>query len=153
MTGATDSLRLIGFNGFDAALCDALAGALAGFLLAPLADFLAVALVVFADAILADVLAGFLVVVLAVFPDLLTVLAPAGFPAGVFGGFLARFLGHTPSFRRFRRINHGGIAGLVRGCRNGSCGWANLMTPEYGDREFDASSGPSLNRLLGPDDE
>src|SRR5262249_60534592 len=27
-----------------------------------------------------------------------------------FGGFLARFLGHTPSFRRFRRINHYRIA-------------------------------------------
>ena len=25
--------------------------------------------------------------------------------SGGFGGFLARFLGHTPSFRRFRRIN------------------------------------------------
>ena len=47
-TGATDSLWLIAFNGFDGALCDALAGVLPGFLLAPLADFLAVALVVFA---------------------------------------------------------------------------------------------------------
>src|SRR6266568_3219437 len=29
-------------------------------------------------------------------------------PGGGLGGFLARFLGHTPSFRRFRRINHWG---------------------------------------------
>ena len=27
------------------------------------------------------------------------------------GGFLARFLGHTPSFRRFQRVNHSAIAG------------------------------------------
>ena len=110
MTGATDSLRLIGFNGFDAALCDALAGALAGFLLAPLADFLAVALVVFADAILADVLAGFLVVVLAVFPDLLTVLAPAGFPVGVLGDFLRVFLDIRLPFVAFG----GSIMGVLR---------------------------------------
>ena len=36
---------------------------------------------------------------------------------GGFGGFLARFLGHTPSFRRFRRINHWDIAGLVQRVR------------------------------------
>ncbi len=31
---------------------------------------------------------------------------PHRFLAGLGGGFLARFLGHTPSFRRFPRINH-----------------------------------------------
>ena len=50
-------------------------------------------------------------------------------PGRGFGGFLARFLGHTPSFRRFRRINHWGISGLVRSCKTDSSGWANLMTP------------------------
>lgn len=47
----------------------------------------------------------------------------------------------------------GGIAGLAPGCGTGCRNWANLVTPEYGDREFDATSGRSLNVLLGPDDE
>jgi hypothetical protein len=100
MTGATDSARLIGFNGFDGALCDALAGALPGFLLALLADFLAVALAGFADAVLADVLADFLDVFLGVsfgvffdvFMGLPAVLARAGFPAVALGDFLRVFL-------------------------------------------------------------
>ncbi len=51
---------------------------------------------------------------------------------GRLGGFLTRFLGHTPSFRRFRRINHGGIAGLVMASWNQAGRWASLMTSEYG---------------------
>jgi hypothetical protein len=37
-----------------------------------------------------------------------------GLAGGKTSGFLARFLGHTPSFRRFRRVNQSGIAALVR---------------------------------------
>ncbi|HYI31316.1 MAG TPA: hypothetical protein VD863_26050 [Bradyrhizobium sp.] len=91
-TGATDSLWLIGFNGFDGALCDALAGALPGFLLAPLTDFLAVALVVFACPAFAEVLAVFLDAFLGAVLDVMVVLARAGFPAGVLGDFLRVFL-------------------------------------------------------------
>src|SRR5438876_3140064 len=69
------------------------------------------------------------------------------------GGFLARFLGHTPSFRRFRRINHGVLRGPVEASRNGAGCWASLMASEYGYKEFDALPIPSLNVLFGPDDE
>jgi hypothetical protein len=69
------------------------------------------------------------------------------------GGFLARFLGHTPSFRRFRRINHGVLRGLFEASRNRAGGWASLMASEYGYKEFDAPPVSSLNVLFGPDDE
>ena len=74
-------------------------------------------------------------------------------PSEGFGGFLARFLGHTPSFRRFRRINHWDIAGLVlaKGSRAGC--WANLMSPEYGYKEFEAPPVRSFNVLPRADDE
>src|SRR5450759_3861488 len=68
---------------------------------------------------------------------------------GRFGGFLARFLGHTPSFRRFRRINQGGIAGRVPARRNRPGCWPSLMAPEYGYKEFDAPPVRSLTALLG----
>src|SRR6266851_2099723 len=71
---------------------------------------------------------------------------------GGLGGFLARFLGHTPSFRRFRRINHGSIAGLAPACRNKTDCWASLMVWEYGYKEFDARPVGSLNAFLGPDE-
>ena len=67
-----------------------------------------------------------------------------------FGGFLARFLGHTPSFRRFRRLNQWGIAGHARGLRIRVRCWANPMTSEYGYKEFDASPVRSLKGPLGP---
>src|SRR5215831_10759956 len=60
-------------------------------------------------------------------------------PERRFGGFLARFLGHTPSFRRFRRLNHCGIAGRVRQTGKGAFCGASLTTPERGYKEFDAS--------------
>ena len=66
---------------------------------------------------------------------------------GALGGFLARFLGHTPSFRRFRRINHGSIAGLVLEGRNRAGCWASLMASEYGYKEFDAPPVRSLTAL------
>jgi hypothetical protein len=68
------------------------------------------------------------------------------------GGFLARFLGHTPSFRRFRRINHWDITGRPASRNQSGC-WANLMATEYGYNEFDATPVRSLNGLIGPDDE
>src|SRR5712672_1903826 len=71
---------------------------------------------------------------------------------GGLGGFLARFLGHTPSFRRFRRINHVSIAGLAPACRNQTDCWASLMALEYGYKEFDARPVGSLNAFLGPDE-
>src|SRR5439155_4627545 len=64
------------------------------------------------------------------------------------GGFLARFLGHTPSFRRFRRINQWGIAGLVPERRIRAGRWASLMAAEYGYKEFDAPPVRSLKARL-----
>jgi hypothetical protein len=69
------------FNGFDVALCDAL----------PEACLREGAAVFFA-------LAAFV-------PPVFAARAFAAFGERSFGGFLARFLGHTPSFRRFRRLN------------------------------------------------
>src|SRR5258706_8155873 len=67
----------------------------------------------------------------------------AGWLAGRrIGGFLSRFLGHTPSFRRFRRINHGVLRGLFEASRNRAGGWASLMASEYGYKEFDAPPSP-----------
>src|ERR1700738_1126501 len=68
------------------------------------------------------------------------------------GGFLARFLGHTPSFRRFRRINHYGIAGLAPASRNRAERWASLMATEYGYKELDAPVR-SLNGFPGRADD
>ena len=102
-TGTTDSLRRVGFNGFDGALCDALAEVLPGFMLAPLTDFLAVALVVFADVVLADAPADFFDVFLVESLDMLADLARAGFPTAVLGEFLRVFLDIRLPFVAFRR--------------------------------------------------
>ena len=71
---------------------------------------------------------------------------------GRFGRFLSGFLGHTPSFRRFRRVNQSGIAALVR-LPESALGWASLATPGYGYKEFHAPPHCSLNALPGRNDE
>ena len=64
-------------------------------------------------------------------------------PGGGFGGFLARFLGHTPSFRRFQRINHWGIeASWNRAGRQ-----VSLMASQQAYKEFDAPPIRSLNAI------
>src|ERR1700760_3969005 len=51
---------------------------------------------------------------------------PNRLPGRGFGGFLARFLGHTPSFRRFRKLNHGDIAGSCWETGNEPIAWPIL---------------------------
>ena len=75
-----------------------------------------------------------------------------GVPERFPGCFLTRFLGHTPSFRRFRRANHEAIPGLVQTRPNRASRWANLMASEYGYK-IRRITGRSLNVLLGPNDE
>jgi hypothetical protein len=93
-----------------------LAGGLPGFLLALVADFLTVALVVFVWSLLADVLAGFLDVFLGAFfvffafLGLLVVLARAGVPTGALGDFLRVFLDIRLPFVAFG----GSIMGVLR---------------------------------------
>ena len=95
---ATDSLRPDVLNGFDGALCDAFAEAFPGCLLAPLADFSAAVLRVFADGVFAELAADFL--------DL----ARAAFPTELLGDFLRVFLDIRLPFVAFG----GSIIGIVR---------------------------------------
>src|SRR5258708_29721137 len=69
---------------------------------------------------------------------------------GGFGGILGRFLGHTPSFRRFRRINHGSIAGFIPACWNQADCWASLMA--FGVW-LQPDPSARFNAFLGPDEE
>jgi hypothetical protein len=76
-------------------------------------------------------------------------LGAGSFPDEGFWGFLTRFLGHTPSFRRFPRINHWDIEASWN---QADC-WASQIGPEYAQKEFDTPPVGPLNVLLGPDDE